>query len=615
MTKEQIGDTEPKETLGLEKKLLILFNSHFPEDSFRLSEFITNSGNLNSETKRRSEMIYQEMIFVSLGNYDLTLKSLRQVDQKLLTLEPNPRHAFLRRLVKSIRGKVVYHAHKDWMCSIARQEQEKANNAAQVFMRTKKLKEELVEDPETFNLYQEAADLKREEVSKRIEKRTAEVEDENDKILKADGLKFGHKIQAGIQCFKHRLGLLKPKISWDSLAKIGLTLAALPMLISKDSKAVANPENHIDSEQTTIREAEPTHSKYYQYDNQHSLNPQEQVSQDSPKIQQADNLEESADTKNIEENPAAVDEEEQAEEEEEKAEEDSETEEEKVEEEQKKPGTIDVSTTYNTEVITRENNTQFKILAGIPISLSTAYYGPRITTELGEDLTPPLHNVLNAIGIFQNTFSNGLTLKPGERTFFAQLISFGDETYLNHGKGVCHLAHTFAELLGTQIHLANGQDLPLFVVDPGGVQFHSTKEGAAYFEKVYYTPYATGINSSPAGQLPFAVNPNLPTEVEVNLNLSYQNTNPKDWTSGTFSPVATLNVSGLPQDSALSFQRVSSDRELLTRNGVLPDRHNSNPWVYRPNYSNPDIKTISIDKLRSRGQLAGNIQPSRHSSN
>ena len=77
-----------------------------------------------------------------------------------------------------------------------------------------------------------------------------------------------------------------------------------------------------------------------------------------------------------------------------------------------------------------------------------------------------------------------------------------------------------------------------------------------------YSPneFDVPVNDPAYGSLPFIVNPNIPTDVQVNLSLDIIDTQPENNYEGVYKPTVSLAIKGLPDGASVNFQRLRAKR-------------------------------------------------------
>lgn len=167
-------------------------------------------------------------------------------------------------------------------------------------------------------------------------------------------------------------------------------------------------------------------------------------------------------------------------------------------------------------------------------------------------------------------------LYPGDEIVFVDNVDATDKLteeefgvgkhgdgYYRIGNGMCNSATTLGESFGTEIVFPSGEAVPLFIARPGSIQPHNMPHNEAYYNYSYNGEGVAVALTSRDGRLPFAVNPNLPRSLSVDLTTSYGDTDPSNPHAGYYKPTVTVEVAGLPNGFHVRYQRLTANRRTV----------------------------------------------------
>ena len=174
LLKEEI--INPQTTLLLES-----IESRLPVEEVGV---LTKSGRINKNGREIAENIYQEFLLKSNGDYKQILDICREAESVLDTNDPDYRDNETVKIIQSLRGKVVYNAHRIWVEKQMDFEDRMIDTSASKVMHyAKVLKKEA-----QLDIYEEATNIEREraEILAQLQIENIKIEKENTEIIEAD---------------------------------------------------------------------------------------------------------------------------------------------------------------------------------------------------------------------------------------------------------------------------------------------------------------------------------------------------------------------------------------------------------------------------------------------
>lgn len=144
---------------------------------------LTESGRINKQGREIAERVYQEFLSRSSGDYKQILEICKQAESLLDTKDPDTRDLEMVRIIQSVRGKVVYNAHRTWVEKQIVLEDKNNVSASSIMRYAKELRTEA-----QLDVYEAATNIEREraEINAALATKLQKLEEENGQILQED---------------------------------------------------------------------------------------------------------------------------------------------------------------------------------------------------------------------------------------------------------------------------------------------------------------------------------------------------------------------------------------------------------------------------------------------
>jgi len=551
----------PREEILNPQTTLMLDNidSRLPAEEFGV---LTESGRINKQGRKIADDVYQEFLSRSNGDFKRVLELCKEAESVLYTNDPDSRDNETVKIIQSVRGKVVYNAHRTW---VEKQMNLDAYGMGDLSATNVMRYAHILRSDQKIDVYEEATNIEREraEINEQLKLASEKLQKENDAILEADiesvteelppierksilreiKTKLGNFTQKALES-KTRRKIVAGALSALAVAGIALGYVANLRNSKSSNKAVLQalnkpqvaqveklPEVIAVETETIIGGDYIESSNEIPEDNIAKTNiADSQIMDATPEPENNINIEQPIPTP-----------------------------------------TMELTTQWDEGVNTLELvDGRGKISLSLFLEKDTDFNYWKGAAPDGNSVL--IWNATEAAMRFKT-----VELKPGDNMSFTQHIGFGDiisktdlqnenirhgDGYITNGEGACFTASVFGEALGTFIADSEGNRIPLFKADVGAIQGHG-KDAYDYYQYLYHGP-GVGINSSEYGQLKFSVNPDLPESLVVKISMGIMDTNPEDPENGTFSPVVTIEVQGIPEDwKSMENLRLTANRHAV----------------------------------------------------
>jgi len=148
---------------------------------------LSKSGRINKNGRKIAESVYQEFLSRRKGNYKQILELCREAESILDVKDPDSRDNETARIIQSIRGKVVYNAHRTWVEKQLKLEGGMGDTSASNVMSYAKI----LKANKEMNIYEAAANIEKEraEINTQLQTENKRLKQENLQILEKDGVK------------------------------------------------------------------------------------------------------------------------------------------------------------------------------------------------------------------------------------------------------------------------------------------------------------------------------------------------------------------------------------------------------------------------------------------
>ncbi len=151
------------------------------EENFK--GILSDTGRLNKEGRKLSDAIYTDFLVGAHGSYKAVLNICREAETLLYSDDPAHIDTGMLKIIRSIRGKVVYNAHKTWAENKLANSNFGDTSASNVMYYAKVFKKHNIID-----VYEEASDIERKKqlVDEQLQHETADTYTQNIEILNSD---------------------------------------------------------------------------------------------------------------------------------------------------------------------------------------------------------------------------------------------------------------------------------------------------------------------------------------------------------------------------------------------------------------------------------------------
>lgn len=531
---------------------------------------MTESGRINKQGREIADNVYQEFLSRSNGNFKQVLELCGEAESVLNINYPASRDNETVKIIQSVRGKVVYNAHRTW---VEKQMNFDAYGMGDLSATNVMRYARVLKADQKIDVYEEATNIEREraEVNEQLRLANEKLQQENDAIVEADIESVTKDLPPNerksiLKEIKTKLGnfskrYLEPKTRRKIVAGALSTLAVAGIVLGyvanlRDNKPVneavlkeiSKPQIVQVEELPEIIAAEVETVIDEDYIESRNEIPEDTIAETFIPAREEQVV---GDDQTLDTTPEP---------------------ESDVTNEQPIPTpTMELTTQWDENI-----NTLELIDGGGKISLSL-FLEKHTDFNYWKGAAPDGNSVLIWNATEAAMRFGTVELKPGENMSFTQRIGFGDiisktdlqnesiqhgDGYITNGEGACFTASVFGEALGTYVVDSAGNKIPLFKAEVGAIQGHGN-DTYGYYQYLYHGP-GVGINSSEYGQLEFSINPDLPGSVVVKISMDIMDTNPADPEDGTFSPVVTIEVQGLPENwESMENLRLTADRHAV----------------------------------------------------
>lgn len=146
---------------------------------------LTESGRINKQGREIADEVYQEFLFRSNGDFKQVLDLCREAESVLDINDPDSRDNETLKIIQSVRGKVVYNAHRTW---VEKQMNFDAYGMGDLSATNVMKYARILKADQKIDVYEEATNIEREreEVNEQLRFANERLQQENDAIVLAD---------------------------------------------------------------------------------------------------------------------------------------------------------------------------------------------------------------------------------------------------------------------------------------------------------------------------------------------------------------------------------------------------------------------------------------------
>jgi len=538
---------------------------------------ISGSGRLNKEGRALADDVYSEFLKRANGNYREVLNICKEAESLLHADDTDSRDMEMLKVLRSVRGKVVYHAHKTWAEKEMLLDKFGDESASNVMSYAKTLKKD-----KNIDIYEEATRIEREKQSldEKLKAENERLEQQNLELLEQDietvsqGIPPSERksilegLKGKLKAFSEKV--MEPstrrKIIAGAISAVAVTSIVLGYIshlneggkinthtvamAENQPKATLVAESAIQQPEVVLAELPAVGaSRAYELYEESYFTQQDEVpavNNSTENLMVSYRPANSVETVKTNITSPKV---------------------ELAQIEEQRPSLLLVNEWSPEESFLELSNGSGEFIASLFLEKNTDFNYWKGKAPDGRSAL--IWNATEAAIRFGE-----VTMKPGDSMSFTQRIGFGDiisgeelksgvvnhgDGYIVNGEGACFAATVFGEGLGLFVVDDSGNEIPLFKTDVGAVQSHG-KDKYGYYNYLYHGP-GVAINSSEQGQLFFSLNPDLPEGVTVTIKMGVMDTDPENSESGIFSPTVTITMDGLPEDwNTLKSLRLTGNR-------------------------------------------------------
>ncbi|MBT6401417.1 hypothetical protein HN803_00750 [candidate division WWE3 bacterium] len=146
---------------------------------------LTESGRINKQGREIADNVYQEFLSRSNGNFKQVLELCREAESVLDINDPDSRDNEAVKIIQSVRGKVVYNAHRTW---VEKQMNFDAYGMGDLSATNVMRYARVLKADQKIDVYEEATNIERErtEINEQLRLANEKLQQENDAIVEVD---------------------------------------------------------------------------------------------------------------------------------------------------------------------------------------------------------------------------------------------------------------------------------------------------------------------------------------------------------------------------------------------------------------------------------------------